>query len=265
MIDIEKLQSKSGIIGNSESIREVLDLIAQIAPVDITVLVSGESGTGKEIVAKAIHKFSKRSQDNMITVNCGAIPAGIIESELFGHKKGSFTGANEDRKGYFETAHKGTIFLDEIGETPLETQVKLLRVLEAGEFMRVGDSKTLYTDVRIIAATNKDLQDLVKKNQFRQDLFFRLKTVQVGLPPLRNRIEDISQLVERFALEFTRENDIPYRGFIPESIRFMKNYNWPGNIRELKNFVESILVLQKGQRITLKMVEDKLGISQNLQ
>ena len=149
MIDIEKLQSKSGIIGNSESIREVLDLIAQIAPVDITVLVSGESGTGKEIVAKAIHKFSKRSQDNMITVNCGAIPAGIIESELFGHKKGSFTGANEDRKGYFETAHKGTIFLDEIGETPLETQVKLLRVLEAGEFMRVGDSKTLYTDVRL--------------------------------------------------------------------------------------------------------------------
>ena len=232
MIDIEKLQSKSGIIGNSESIREVLDLIAQIAPVDITVLVSGESGTGKEIVAKAIHKFSKRSQDDMITVNCGAIPAGIIESELFGHKKGSFTGANEDRKGYFETAHKGTIFLDEIGETPLETQVKLLRVLEAGEFMRVGDSKTLYTDVRIIAATNKDLQDLVKKNQFRQDLFFRLKTVQVGLPPLRNRIEDISQLVERFALEFTRENDIPYRGFIPESIRFMKHYNWPGNIRE---------------------------------
>ena len=135
MIDIEKLQSRSGIIGNSDSIREVLDLIAQIAPVDITVLISGESGTGKEMVAKAIHKFSKRSQDEMITVNCGAIPAGIIESELFGHKKGSFTGANEDRKGYFETAHKGTIFLDEIGETPLETQVKLLRVLEAGEFM----------------------------------------------------------------------------------------------------------------------------------
>ena len=232
MIDIEKLQSRSGIIGNSDSIREVLDLIAQIAPVDITVLISGESGTGKEMVAKAIHKFSKRSQDEMITVNCGAIPAGIIESELFGHKKGSFTGANEDRKGYFETAHKGTIFLDEIGETPLETQVKLLRVLEAGEFMRVGDSKTLYTDVRVIAATNKDLSDLVKKKQFRQDLFFRLKTVQIDLPPLRNRIEDINQFVERFALEFTRENDIPYRGFIPEAIRFMKNYNWPGNVRE---------------------------------
>ena len=239
MIDIEKLQSKSGIIGNSDSIREVLDLIAQVAPVDITVLVSGESGTGKEMIAKAIHKFSKRAQDDMITVNCGAIPAGIIESELFGHKKGSFTGANEDRKGYFESAHKGTIFLDEIGETPLETQVKLLRVLESGEFMRVGDSKTLYTDVRVIAATNKD--------------------------PLRNRIEDISQLVERFALEFTRENDIRYRGFIPEAIRFMKNHNWPGNVRELKNFVESILVLQKGERIDLKMVEDKLGVPQSIQ
>ena len=265
MIDIEKLQSKSGIIGNSDSIREVLDLIAQVAPVDITVLVSGESGTGKEMIAKAIHKFSKRAQDDMITVNCGAIPAGIIESELFGHKKGSFTGANEDRKGYFESAHKGTIFLDEIGETPLETQVKLLRVLESGEFMRVGDSKTLYTDVRVIAATNKDLEDLVKKNQFRQDLYFRLKTVQVNLPPLRNRIEDISQLVERFALEFTRENDIRYRGFIPEAIRFMKNHNWPGNVRELKNFVESILVLQKGERIDLKMVEDKLGVPQSIQ
>ena len=264
MIDIEKLQSRSGIIGNSDAIREVLDLIAQVAPVDIAVLISGESGTGKEMIAKAIHKFSKRLQEDMITVNCGAIPVGIIESELFGHKKGSFTGANEDRKGYFESAHKGTIFLDEIGETPLETQVKLLRVLETGEFMRVGDSKTLYTDVRVIAATNKDLRELVKKNQFRQDLYFRLKTVQVDLPPLRNRIEDISQLVERFALEFTRENDIPYRGFIPEAIRFMKNYNWPGNVRELKNFVESILVLQKGERITLKMVNDKLDVPQNV-
>ena len=264
MIDIEKLQSRSGIIGNSDAIREVLDLIAQVAPVDIAVLISGESGTGKEMIAKAIHKFSKRLQEDMITVNCGAIPVGIIESELFGHKKGSFTGANEDRKGYFESAHKGTIFLDEIGETPLETQVKLLRVLETGEFMRVGDSKTLYTDVRVIAATNKNLRELVKKNQFRQDLFFRLKTVQVDLPPLRNRIEDISQLVERFALEFTRENDIPYRGFIPEAIRFMKNYNWPGNVRELKNFVESILVLQKGERITLKMVNDKLDVPQNV-
>ena len=264
MIDIEKLQSTSGIIGNSDGIRQVLEMIAQVAPVDITVLVAGESGTGKEIVAKAIHKFSHRARNEMVTVNCGAIPAGIIESELFGHKKGAFTGANEDRKGYFETANKGTIFLDEIGETPLETQVKLLRVSEAGEFMRVGDSKTLYTDVRVIAATNKDLGDLVEKNKFRQDLYFRLKTVQVDLPPLRQRVEDISLLVERFALEFTRGNDIPYRGFIPEAIRVMKNYNWPGNVRELKNFVESMLVLQKGERITVEMVEEKLGSFQQI-
>jgi len=264
MIDIEKLQSTSGIIGNSDGIRQVLEMIAQVAPVDITVLVAGESGTGKEIVAKAIHKFSHRARNEMVTVNCGAIPAGIIESELFGHKKGAFTGANEDRKGYFETANKGTIFLDEIGETPLETQVKLLRVSEAGEFMRVGDSKTLYTDVRVIAATNKDLSDLVEKNKFRQDLYFRLKTVQVDLPPLRHRVEDISLLVERFALEFTRGNDIPYRGFMPEAIRVMKNFNWPGNVRELKNFVESMLVLQKGERITVEMVEERLGSSQQI-
>ena len=264
MIDIEKIQSTSGIIGSSDGIRQVLEMIAQIAPVDITVLIGGESGTGKEMVAKAIHKFSRRAQNEMVTVNCGAIPAGIIESELFGHKKGAFTGANEDRKGYFETANNSTIFLDEIGETPLETQVKLLRVSETGEFIRVGDSKTLYTDVRVIAATNKDLMELVEKNKFRQDLYFRLKTVQVDLPPLRHRVEDISLLVERFALEFTRGNDIPYRGFVPDSIRVMKNYNWPGNVRELKNFVESILILQKGLRITMEMVQEKLGSLQQI-
>ena len=264
MINIEKIHSTSGIIGSSDGIRQVLEMIAQIAPVDITVLIAGESGTGKEMVAKAIHKFSRRAQNEMVTVNCGAIPAGIIESELFGHKKGAFTGANEDRKGYFETANNGTIFLDEIGETPLETQVKLLRVSETGEFIRVGDSKTLYTDVRVIAATNKELRELVEKNKFRQDLYFRLKTVIVDLPPLRQRVEDISLLVERFALEFTRGNDIPYRGFVPESIRIMKNYNWPGNVRELKNFVESILILQKGLRITMEMVEEKLGSFQQI-
>ena len=264
MIDIEKQQSTSRIIRSSDGIRQVLEMIAQVAPLDITVQIAGESGTGKEMVAKAIHKFSRRAQNEMVTVNCGAIPTGIIESELFGHKKGAFTGANEDRKGYFETANKGTIFLDEIGETPLETQVKLLRVSETGEFIRVGDSKTLYTDVRVIGATNKDLSDIVEKNKFRQDLYYRLKTVQVDLPPLRQRVEDISLLVERFALEFTRGNDIPYRGFVPESIRVMKNYNWPGNVRELKNFVESILILQKGLRITMEMVEEKLGSFQQI-
>ena len=258
MIDINRLQKTSGIIGNTEAIQEVLEMIVQVGPVDITVLVTGESGTGKEKVAKAIHKSSKRTHEPLIIVNCGAIPEGIIESELFGHKKGAFTGAGDDRKGYFETANKGTLFLDEIGETPLETQVKLLRVLENGEFIRVGDSNTLHTDVRIIAATNKNLESLVKKGDFRQDLYYRLKTVSIHVPALRQRVEDLSLFVERFALEFTRTNDIVYRGFMPEAIRLMKQYNWPGNVRELKNFVESILVLEKGERVTSEMVERKL-------
>jgi len=264
MIDLDRLQKTSGIIGNSDAIKQALEMMGQVAPVDISVLVTGESGTGKEMVAKGLHKFSKRTQQELVTVNCGAIPAGIIESELFGHKKGAYTGAGDDRKGYFETANKGTIFLDEIGETPLETQVKLLRVLESGEFMRVGDSQTRRTDVRILAATNKDLGELVQQGKFRQDLYFRLKTVTVNLPPLRQRIEDLSLLVERFALEFTRSNDIPYRGFMPEAIRRMKQYDWPGNVRELKNFVESILVMEKGERITVEMVEHKLGMSQSM-
>ena len=258
MVNIERLQQSSGIIGNSSAIRQVIEMITQVAQVDISVLITGESGTGKEIVAKALHKFSKRSNEPMVTVNCGAIPSGLIESELFGHKKGAYTGAAEDRQGYFKFAHKGTIFLDEIGETPLETQVKLLRVLESGEFMRVGDSKTMYSDVRVIAATNSDLETEARKGNFRQDLYYRLKTVTINVPALRQRIEDLSLLVERFALEFTRSNDIPYRGFMPEATRLMKQYDWPGNVRELKNFVESILVLEKGQRITADMIARQL-------
>ena len=258
MIDGDRLQKQSGIIGTSDGIRQVLDMIGQVAPVNISVLITGESGTGKELVAKAIHQSSKRNNDPLVVVNCGAIPEGIIESELFGHKKGSFTGAGEDRKGYFEEANKGTIFLDEIGETPLETQVKLLRVLESGEFMRVGEAKMRKTDVRIIAATNKDLRDLVKKGEFRQDLYFRLKTVTIHVPALRNRVEDIGPFVERFALEFTRSNDILYRGFMPDAVRVLKQYEWPGNVRELKNFVEKVLVLEKGERITAEMVQKEL-------
>ena len=258
MIDVDRLQKQSSIIGTSDGIRQVLDMIGQVSPVDISVLITGESGTGKEVVAKAIHQSSKQNNDPLVVVNCGAIPEGIIESELFGHKKGSFTNAGEDRKGYFEEANKGTIFLDEIGETPLETQVKLLRVLESGEFMRVGEAKTRKTDVRIIAATNKDLRDLVKKGGFRQDLYFRLKTVTVHVPALRNRVEDIGPFVERFALEFTRSNDILYRGFMPDAVRVLKQYEWPGNVRELKNFVEKILVLEKGERITAEMVQKEL-------
>ena len=257
-VDLQRLQKQSGIIGTSEKIYEVLGMIAQVAPVDISVLVTGESGCGKEIIARSIHKHSKRSQTPMVIVNCGAIPEGIIESELFGHKKGSFTGASDDRKGYFEQANKGTIFLDEIGEAPLETQVKLLRVLETGEFMKVGDSKIKRTDVRVIAATNKNLNDLVKKDQFRQDLYYRLKTVNIHIPALRERVEDISPFVERFALEFTRSNEIRYRGFMPDAIRVMKKYDWPGNVRELKNFVEKIMVLEKGERITADMVNREL-------
>ena len=257
-VDLQRLQKQSGIIGTSEKIYEVLGMIAQVAPVDISVLVTGESGCGKEIIARSIHKHSKRSQAPMVIVNCGAIPEGIIESELFGHKKGSFTGASDDRKGYFEQANKGTIFLDEIGEAPLETQVKLLRVLETGEFMRVGDSKIKRTDVRVIAATNKNLHDLVKKDQFRQDLYYRLKTVNIHIPALRERIEDINPFVERFALEFTRSNEIRYRGFMPDAIRVMKKYDWPGNVRELKNFVEKIMVLEKGERIDADMVNREL-------
>ena len=258
-MNIEKIQKKSGLVGRSESIKQVLEMVAQVAPVDISVLITGESGTGKEIFAKAIHQNSKRSHEPMVTVNCGAIPEGIIESELFGHKKGAYTDAKGDRKGYFETANKGTIFLDEIGETPLETQVKLLRVIESGEFMPVGESKIKKTDVRIIAATNKDLSELVSKGKFRQDLFYRLNTVSIILPSLNQRVEDIALLVERFALEFTRNNDMLYRGFVPEAIRSMKSHLWKGNIRELKNFVESIIVLEKGERITSEMVEMQLG------
>lgn len=259
-MSIEKLKQLTGIIGTSDRINEVLEMVQQIGPVDISVLITGESGTGKEMVAKAIHKVSRRSNQSMVTVNCGAIPQGIIESELFGHKKGAYTGAGDDRKGYFETANKGTIFLDEIGETPLETQVKLLRVLESGEFMRVGDSKTLYSDVRVIAATNKNLGEQASKGDFRQDLYYRLKTVTVNVPPLRSRVEDIGQLVERFSLEFTRSNDMVYRGFMPEAIKRMKHYHWPGNVRELKNVVESLLVLEKGERITAEMVEKHIGV-----
>ena len=260
-MNIESIQKKSGIVGRSDAIKQVLEMVAQVAPIDISVLITGDSGTGKEMVAKAIHQTSKRSHEPLVTVNCGAIPEGIIESELFGHKKGAYTDARDDRKGYFETANKGTIFLDEIGETPLETQVKLLRVLESGEFMPVGASKMKRIDVRVIAATNKDLADLVRKGLFRQDLFYRLKTVTILSPALSNRVEDISLLVERFALEFTRNNDMIYRGFMPEAIRSLKNHNWNGNVRELKNFVESILVLEKGERVTLEMVENQLGSS----
>ena len=258
-MNIELIKQKAGIIGESEGINQVLEMVAQVANVDISVLINGESGTGKELVSKALHLGSKRASSDLVIVNCGAIPEGIIESELFGHKKGAYTDASDSRKGYFETANKGTIFLDEIGDMPLETQVKVLRVLESGEFMRVGDSVTKKTDVRVLAATNKDLGKLVKEGKFRQDLYYRLKTVTVNIPPLRTRKNDIRLLVDRFALQFSRSNNIKYKGFTPESIKEMHKHHWPGNVRELRNFVESILILQKGERITAEMVSNQLA------
>ena len=257
-MNIDLVKQKAGIIGDSEGINQVLEMVAQVANVDISVLINGESGTGKELVSKALHLGSKRVTSDLVIVNCGAIPEGIIESELFGHKKGAYTDASDSRKGYFETANKGTIFLDEIGDMPLETQVKVLRVLESGEYMRVGDSLAKKTDVRVLAATNKDLGKLVKEGKFRQDLYYRLKTVTINIPPLRKRKNDIRLLVDRFALQFSRSNNIKYKGFTPESIKEMHNYHWPGNIRELRNFVESILILQKGERITAEMVKNQL-------
>ena len=257
-MNIELIKQKSGIVGESEEINQVLEMVSQVAGVDISVLINGESGTGKELVAKAIHTASMRSSKDLIIVNCGAIPEGIIESELFGHKKGAYTDASESRKGYFETANKGTIFLDEIGDMPLETQVKVLRVLETGEYMRVGDSISKKTDTRVIAATNKDLAKLVKEGKFRQDLYYRLKTVTINLPALRHRKNDIRLLVERFALQFSRTNKIKYKGFTPEAIKVIQKFDWPGNVRELRNFIESILILEKGERITAEIIEKQL-------
>ena len=244
-----ELQDHFGIIGRSDEIVEVVETIDQVAKTDIAVLIVGESGSGKELIAKAIHTHSKRRHESLVTVNCGAIPPGILESELFGHKKGSFTGASEERKGYFETADRGTIFLDEIGETPLETQVRLLRVIEQGEFMKVGGSENIYADVRVIAASNKNLAEQVKKNEFRKDLYYRLKAITIEVPPLRKRKVDIPLLTENFATEFCKRNNIPNKGFSEEAFVELKRYDWPGNVRELRNFVESIVILEKGNRI----------------
>ena len=258
MFDKEKIKKETGIIGNSLPIEEVLEMIIQISPVDISVLITGESGTGKELIAKAIHKYSRRYTKSLVTVNCGAIPEGIIESELFGHKKGSFTGATEEKTGYFEEANGGTIFLDEIGEMPLGTQVKLLRVLESGEFMKVGDSKSRKVDVRVVAATNKNLLEESKNGNFRRDLYFRLRTVNINVPNLRSRFEDFHDLIDRFSLLFSKSNDIVFRGFSKDAISLMKQYDWPGNIRELKNFVESVIILEKGNKISADIISKHL-------
>ena len=243
-------QEEYNIIGKSLEMQEIVEVIQQVAPTDITVLITGESGVGKEVVGQAIHAASKRAQKPIVTVNCGAIPEGIIESELFGHEKGSFTGASDLRKGYFEIADGGTIFLDEIGELPLPTQVKFLRILENGEFMRVGSSSAKRVDVRVIAATNKDLEREVNNKNFRPDLFYRLRSVNIRIPPLRERREDIAVFFAKFAKEFSEKNNITFLGITDDAMELLTQYYWPGNVRELRNVVESMLVIENGKRLT---------------
>jgi DNA-binding NtrC family response regulator len=237
----------SGIVGESAQMRKIAEVVEQVAPTDITVLITGESGVGKEVIAKAIHQRSKRAGRPMITVNSGAIPEGIIESELFGHERGSFTGASDQRKGYFELADGGTLFLDEIGELPLSSQVKFLRVLENGEFLRVGSSVPRHVNVRVIAATNRDLESAMRQGMFRPDLFYRLRSFNIAVPPLRERTEDIPYLFRVFAEEVAQKNGIAYKGIADPAMDLLREYGWPGNVRELRNAAESMIVLEKGK------------------
>ncbi len=255
---IDEFQDKFGIVGTSAAIKEVVATVMQVAATEVTVLINGESGVGKEVIARAIHGASAHSEKEMVTVNCGAIPEGILESELFGHNRGAFTGAVDSRKGYFEIADGGTLFLDEIGDTPLPTQVKLLRVIETGEFMRVGSSSTQKVNVRVIAASNKSLESEVGKGYFRQDLYFRLKSVSIYIPPLRERREDIPTLIDKFTKEFTERNKINFGGFTHESIDTLTGLDWIGNVRELKNMIESIIVLERGNEVNVSALEKHL-------
>ncbi len=248
-MDREVFQEQYGLLGTSEAMRQVIDKIMQVAKTDITVTLQGESGVGKDVTARAIHAMSDRSRNNLVIVNCGAIPEGIIESELFGHEKGAFTGAETSREGYFEKADGGTIFLDEIGDTPKNVQVKLLRVLENGEFFRVGSSKVQTTDVRVIAATNQDLWKMVQDGDFREDLYYRLDTVQIKLPPLRDRQEDIIPIFRKFVEEYSARYDSVFKGFSDDARELLISYRWPGNIRELRNIAEQLVVLEKSQFI----------------
>lgn len=254
------LKGQSGLLGESIPIVELREIIKQVAPTDVTVLITGESGAGKEVVADEIHRLSKRSIKPFITVNCGAIPEGIIESELFGHVKGSFTGAIDNRKGYFEAANGGTIFLDEIGELPLQTQVKFLRVIENGEYMKVGGTKTEKVDVRIIAATNKNLEKLITSNSFREDLYYRLRSINIYIPPLRERKEDIRILFDYFVNQFCSRNHIEFKGLTQGAMDYIISYSWPGNVRELRNFTDSLITLNVDKKVELSDVIKQLNI-----
>jgi len=241
----DEFKKKHGIIGVSHQINDLVDIVLQVASSDITILIYGESGVGKEVFARAIHESSRRANKDLISVNCGAIPEGILESELFGHKKGAFTGAVDNRKGYFEIANEGTLFLDEIGEMPLTTQVKLLRAIEFKEFMRLGAETVTKVDVRIIAATNKDLQEQVDARRFREDLYFRLKAVTLQIPPLRKRKEDIVELTNYFLKSYADNNKVSKPKITQQVLDNLHDYDWPGNVRELKNTVETAIALNK--------------------
>ncbi|MFC3561431.1 sigma 54-interacting transcriptional regulator [Pedobacter jamesrossensis] len=249
-MDTQNIKQRFGIIGNSPLLNRAIDIASQVAPTDMSVLITGESGSGKEVFSQIIHQMSARKHGAFIAVNCGAIPEGTIDSELFGHEKGSFTGAHEARKGYFEVANGGTIFLDEVAELPLGTQARLLRILESGEYLRVGSSKVQKTDVRIIAATNVDVYNRVKNGKFREDLYYRLNTVPLRIPALHERKEDIYLLFRKFSADFSDKYRSPGLNLEPDAVQILTNYSWPGNVRQLKNIAEQICVLEKDRNVT---------------
>ncbi len=258
MKDLQNIKQRFGIIGNYEELNRAIDIAVQVAPTDLSVLITGESGTGKEIFPQVIHNYSARKHGQYIAVNCGAIPEGTIDSELFGHEKGSFTGATDSRKGYFEVADGGTIFLDEVAELPLSTQVRLLRVLETGEFMRVGSSKVLKTNVRVIAASNVDIPRAIDNGKFREDLFYRLNTVPIRIPALRERGEDIFLLFRKFAVDFAEKYRMPSIRLDQEARNMLVSYSWPGNVRQLKNITEQISIIESERDITAHTLQGYL-------
>ena len=249
-MDIQAIKRTFGIIGTDPELDRAIGIAAQVAATDLTVLITGESGTGKDVFPKIIHQNSARKHGQYFAVNCGAIPEGTIDSELFGHEKGAFTGAVGERKGYFEIADKGTLFLDEVGELPLSTQARLLRVLENGEFIRVGGNKVMKTDVRIVAATNVDLPLAIEKGRFREDLYYRLNTIPIHIPALRERKADIPLLFRKFAADFADRNHIPTITLTPEAVKMIENYRWDGNVRQLKNVTEQISIMETDRNIT---------------
>lgn len=249
-MDALAIKRRFGIIGTSPALDRAVTVASQVAPTDLSVLVLGESGVGKEIMPRIVHQFSKRKHGPFIAVNCGAIPEGTIDSELFGHEKGAFTGATESRKGYFEEGNGGTIFLDEVAELPLTTQVRLLRVLETGEFIRVGSSKVLKTDVRVVAATNVEFAKAIQHNRFREDLFYRLSQVPIEMPPLRDRAHDIHLLFRKFTTDFSEKYQMPPLSLAPDAVEILEHYPWPGNIRQLKNTTEQMSILETGRIIS---------------